>query len=271
VIVGIAVDDAATKVRDAGKGFAFEEIEEIGAEGATLGVFDVREKFASPERTSEIPLQIAFGEGMREIEERGVDFGEETAETFEEFDGMRIGASKERAGQEGEQPDKARGAIGELSFGEEFAIESGTDARKIKMGSAVGEVSEGAALHVNEGAFAGGMHDLQDKMAGIGGDEVEVVVVFAGERMRGSVEGVKGESQAGGFVSGDRRSDAGLGHEHGEIVSREWVRRQMRSDSPQRTQSTEEPNKGEVKKKRPIKKAAATKAESTQGWTKVIG
>ena len=41
MVVGITVDDATTKVRDARKGFAFEEVEEIGGEGATIEIFDV--------------------------------------------------------------------------------------------------------------------------------------------------------------------------------------------------------------------------------------
>ena len=42
VVVGVAVDDAATKVRNMRKGFAFEEVEQIGSEETTLGIFDVR-------------------------------------------------------------------------------------------------------------------------------------------------------------------------------------------------------------------------------------
>ena len=99
-------------------------------------------------------------------------------------------------------------------------------------------MSERAALHVNEGAFARGMHDLQYKLPGIGRDQVEVVVVFAGQRMRGGVETVQGLGQARGFASRDRRSDAGFGHDHGEIVSRDEAKRQM-LDSPQRTQSSQ--------------------------------
>jgi hypothetical protein len=86
MVVGITVDDAATKVRDARKGFAFEEVEELGGEGAALGIFDVREKFAGPEGSCEIPFQIALGERVRKIAKRGVDFGEEAAQTFEKFD-----------------------------------------------------------------------------------------------------------------------------------------------------------------------------------------
>jgi hypothetical protein len=199
VVVGITVDHAATKVRDARKGFTLEEVEEIGSEGTTIGVFDVREKFAGPQGMCEIPLQIAFGEGMREIEERGVDFGEEPAEALEEFGGMRIGLSKDRARQECEKPDKAGSVIGELSLGEEFTAAGGIDARKRKMGSALGEVSKSAALHVDECAFAGGMHDLQDKFAGIREHQVEVVVVFTGEGKGGDVGAVEGKSQARGF------------------------------------------------------------------------
>jgi hypothetical protein len=199
VVVGITVDHAATKVRDERKSFTFEEVEEIGGQGATIGIFDVCEKFAGPEGTCEIPLQIALSEGMREIEERGIDFGEEAAEALEKFGGMRIGLSKDRAGQECEKPDKAGSAVGELSLGEEFTIAGGIDARKRKMGSALGEVSKSAALHVDECGFAGWMHDLQDKFAGIRGHEVEVVVVFTGERTGGGVDAVEGEGQARGF------------------------------------------------------------------------
>ena len=95
------------------------------------------------------------------------------------------------------------------------------------MGSTLGEMSERAALHVDEGLLSRGVHDFQYKLAGVGGDEVKVVVVFAGERMRNGVEAVEGESQARGFERRNWRSDARFGHEHGEIVSREWVRRQM--------------------------------------------
>jgi hypothetical protein len=160
---------------------------------------------------------------------------------------MRIGLSQDRARQECEKPDEARGAIGKLSLGEELAIKSGTDAGKRKLGSALGEVSEGAALHVNEGAFAGGVHYLQDELARIRGHEAEVVVVFTGEWMGGGVEAVQGEGQARGFWRGDRRSDAGFGHDHGEIVSREWVRRQMRRVIRHRGHRG---NQGEEKKKR---------------------
>ena len=198
-VVGITVDHAATKVRDARKGFTLEEVEEIGSEGTTIGIFDVCEKFAGPEGTCEIPLQIALGEGMREIEERGVDFGKEPAEALKEFGGMRMGLSKDRARQEGEKPDKAGSAIGQLSLGEEFTVDGGIDARKGKMGSPLSEMSKSAALHVDECAFAGGMHDLQDEFAGIRGHEVEVVVVFTEEGTGGGVGAVEGKSQARGF------------------------------------------------------------------------
>ncbi len=192
MVVSVAVDDATGKARDARKDFAFEEVEEIAGEGATLGIFDMREKFARPQRTREIPFQIAFGEGMGKIAERGIDFSEQTAETFQEFPGMRIDLGKDCAGQKREQPDEARDTIGEFELREEFAIASRTDAWKRKLGSALGKMGKSPALHVDESAFAGGMHDLQNKLAGIGSDEVEVVVVFPGEHLRGSVEAVEG-------------------------------------------------------------------------------
>src|SRR5260370_25911777 len=112
---------------------------------------------------------------------------------------MRIDLSQDRARRECEKPDEARGAIGESSLGEVGGIKSGIDAGKRKIGSALGEVSEGAALHVNEGAVAGRVHDLEDELAGIGGHEGEVGVVFTGEWMGGGVAAVEGEGQARGF------------------------------------------------------------------------
>ena len=99
VVVGIAIDDAATKLRNARQGFAFEQVEEIRGQRAALWALDVWEKFTSPERTSQIPLQVALGEGMRKIEERDIDFSEQTAEALEEFERMRICLGKDCAGK----------------------------------------------------------------------------------------------------------------------------------------------------------------------------
>jgi len=98
VIVGVAVDDAATKVRNTGQDFTFEEVEEIGGERALLEISDVSKKLACPEGTPDVPLEIAFGEGVGKVKESDVDFGKEAAEAFEELEGMRMGLSKERAG-----------------------------------------------------------------------------------------------------------------------------------------------------------------------------
>jgi len=229
VIVGVAVDDATTKVRNPGQGFTFEEVQEIRGEGALLGIFDVREKLAGPEGTRDVPLEIAFGKGVRKVKESDVDFGEEAAEAFEKFQGMRIGLRKDRAGYKREKPNETRGAIGDLSLRKEFALERGADARKRKMGSTLGKMSKRATLHVDECLFAGRMHDLQDIFSGVTGDEVEIVVVLAREGMRNDVDVVKGKSEARGIEWRDWSSDTCFGHEHGEIVSREWVKRQMRS------------------------------------------
>lgn len=112
---------------------------------------------------------------------------------------------------------------------EEFALARGADTRKRKMGSTLGEMSKRATLHVDERLFAGRMHDLQDIFAGVRGDEVEIVVVFAGERMCNGFDVVQGKCQARGIPWRDRRSNTCFGHEHGEIVPREWARRQMRT------------------------------------------
>jgi hypothetical protein len=96
------------------------------------------------------------------------------------------------------------------------------------MWSTPGKVRKGAALHVDESEFAGGMHDFQNKFAGVGGNQMEVVVILTGEETRIGFNAVEGARQARGFGRGDGRCNPGLWHAHGKIVSRERVRRQIR-------------------------------------------
>jgi hypothetical protein len=227
VIVGIAVDNAASKMREARKRFTLEEIEEIGGEGAAFWILDVAEKPASPEGASEVPLEVTFCEGVRKAEQSEVEFAKETAKTLEKLERMGIRMGEDRPGKKGEKPDEASSAVGNLNLRKEFAFRIGTNARERQVGSAAGEMNEGAALHVDERVFTRGVHDLQDKFARVGRDEAEIVVVFAGERMGNRVETVQGVRQSRSFLREDGRGDTRFGHEHGEIVSREWVGRQI--------------------------------------------
>ncbi|GAC1677978.1 MAG: hypothetical protein PVS2B2_14770 [Candidatus Acidiferrum sp.] len=45
----------------------------------------------------------------------------------------------------------------------------------------LGQMQKGLTLHVNERAFARGMHHFEDKFAAIGGFQMKVVIVLAGE------------------------------------------------------------------------------------------
>jgi len=76
-------------------------------------------------------------------------------------------------------------------------------------------MGEGAALQVHEGFLARGMHELEDELGGIGGDEVEIVVVFAGEGSDGGVEGVERLGDARGFSGRDGSGDARFRHHAG--------------------------------------------------------
>ena len=137
MVVGIAIDDAATKVRDARDGFAFEQVKKIGGQRAALGILYVWQKFAGPKRTSQVPLQVALGEGMRKIQERNIDFRQQTAKALKQFQRMRICLGKHRAGQKCQQPDQSPGAISKLRFRKQFARGGRMDPRKRKMGSAL--------------------------------------------------------------------------------------------------------------------------------------
>jgi hypothetical protein len=185
-------------------------------------------EFAGPERTREVPLQVAPGERVRKIEESDVYFGQKTTEAFEKLKGMGVDPSEDCAGQKREEPDETRGAIGDPNLSEQVSPKCWTDARERKMWSTPGKVGKGAALHADESEFAGGMHDFQNKFAGVGGNQMEVVVILTGEETRIGFNAVEGARQARGFGRGDGRSNPGLWHAHGEIVSRERVGRQIR-------------------------------------------
>ena len=149
---------------------------------------------------------------MREIEERSVDFGEKGAEGGEEFGGVRFCFGKGGAGDKREEPNEAGGAVFGFDAGKEVAICVRNDARESKMRGTGGKMGQGAALHVHEGIFAGGMHKLQNKGPGIGTEELEIVVVFAREGACSGFEAVEFEGDTASVRRGERRSDTSFGH-----------------------------------------------------------
>ena len=70
VIVGIAIDDAATEVVEAGNSLPLEQIQEMLSESAPLGIGDSRKLLEGPKRTAEIPLQNAVSTRAASISPR---------------------------------------------------------------------------------------------------------------------------------------------------------------------------------------------------------
>jgi len=100
---------------------------------------------------------------------------------------MRLDFCEWSAGHVGEKPGKANRAVRKSGVSEECAGRRRNNAGKIEMRGVVGKMSEGAALHVHEGFFAGGMHEFEDKLVRVAGGEMEIVVVFARKRFSGGV------------------------------------------------------------------------------------
>lgn len=93
---------------------------------------------------------------------------------------MRVRGRQSLAGDIRKQPNEARGfAIKSHGF-ELRGGNGGNDTGKSECRDGASEVSQGATLHVDKRLFARGMHDLEDELAGIIGDEMEIIVVFAG-------------------------------------------------------------------------------------------
>ncbi len=74
MIVGIAVNYAAAKMRETRERFGFEESKKLSGESATLGIVDVGKIVTRPERAGNVPFQVAGCGGMRKIQKCGVDF-----------------------------------------------------------------------------------------------------------------------------------------------------------------------------------------------------
>ena len=80
------------------------------------------------------------------------------------------------------------------------------------MRDALGKVSQGAALHVDEGFFPGNMHNLQYELSGIAINQMKIVVVLSGQRARRSFESILFESDSGSFRCRNGRCHAGFRH-----------------------------------------------------------
>src|SRR6267378_5572509 len=66
------------------------------------------------------------------------------------------------------------------------------------------------ALHVNERPFPRGMHYLQDVFSSVGAGQAEIVVVFAGQRLRRCLNTIAFARETDSFSFGDGWANAGL-------------------------------------------------------------
>jgi hypothetical protein len=132
---------------------------------------------------------------------------------------VRLGACERLAGERREQPHETGGAVIELHARKEIGGNGSNHAGKCKTGSSFSEVSQGAALHVDEGFFTRGMHDFEDDAAPVGGLQKKIVIIFARQGMGGGRKPVQITSDSSSLGGADRRGYARFGH-HGKKFNR---------------------------------------------------
>src|SRR5271157_2876660 len=121
VIVGIAIDDAATKALETGDSLLLEQVQEMLSESAPLGINDRGKLLEGPERSAEIPFQDVVCRRMGKIQQGRVHFAQEAPKTLQQFGRMRLHFSQWAARQERKQPNDVPGAIGGLHVREQLA------------------------------------------------------------------------------------------------------------------------------------------------------
>ena len=92
------------------------------------------------------------------------------------------------ARQERQQPNDTADAIGGLHVRERLAAGVAIHPGKSKMRRALSQMIECPALHVDERFLARGVHDFQNKSASFRSGQMEIIVVFAGQRPHVRVE-----------------------------------------------------------------------------------
>src|SRR6267378_3876803 len=110
----------------------------------------------------------------------------------------------------GKQPDEARRAVRRSNRSKWFAVAIRGDARQRQLRRALRQMCQGPALQINEGTFPRRMHHLEDERMSVCARQMEVVVVFARQRPRSSLQPVKFARQADRFRFRRWLSYAGL-------------------------------------------------------------
>ena len=188
VVVGVAVDHAASQAGQRGHNLGRVSVEGALHERPARPVGDRAHLVADPARAREVPLQVRpFRRRVREVEEGPVHLAEQSAQAAEELRRVRPRLRERPARDVREHPHQA------VDTGDPGAGDRGPGARAADAGQGQvwrprGDVLQRRALHLDERAVAGGMHDLEDALALVGGDQMEVVVVLPRQRPRRGVE-----------------------------------------------------------------------------------
>ena len=162
----------------------------------------MRQKFTGPQRAAEIPLEFALRGGVREIKQSCVECSKEATEACAQFSGLRLHPGKSATGQKGEEPDESLDAVLGFEASKKAARGSGNNPGQDEMRSAFSQMVQRAALEVHEGFFPRRMHHLEHKSAAVGRKQLEIIVVLARERMRGSLnaEAMKSDARRMGLL-----------------------------------------------------------------------
>ncbi len=168
VIICVARDDAAAQRRQCGNHLRLVEPKKPLDECAPLRISDVPQMVSNPRSAGEVPFQFAVCRRMRKIRQRGIHLAEKSAETAQQILAVRIYFREYRSRNIGQKPEKTLRSIRECCKREVLAARCWVHAWERKMGSALGQMLQRLALHLNEGLLPRGMHDFQDKFMSVG-------------------------------------------------------------------------------------------------------
>src|SRR5256885_5289270 len=111
VVVGIAINHAASQARQQGKDFSFIERQKLLDKRAPLHVRDMFDKVPDPSGARRIPFQFAMGSGVRKRLQRRIHLAEKTAEITKNLRRVRADFGQSRSNHKSKQPHKAPRAV----------------------------------------------------------------------------------------------------------------------------------------------------------------
>ena len=133
VVVGIAINHAASQARQQGKDFRFIERQKLLDKCAPLRVRDMFDKVPDPSGARRIPFQFAMGSGVRKRLQRRIHLAEKTAEITKNLRRVRADFGQSRSNHKSKQPDKAPRAVRGSHRSKQFTAAIWFDARQRQM------------------------------------------------------------------------------------------------------------------------------------------